>query len=300
MVLLATAASAEGLNILLTNDDGFDSPGITALRSALEGAGHTVTIVAPATDQSGKGGSINTDVFDIPDGLMLLVHRGGGTWSLEGTPADCVKAGLDIVMADNPPDLVVSGLNFGQNIGKPSSNESGTEGAALHGVFAGLPAIAGSVERLVSENPTFDSTFAAFPPAAMFIASLLDELRAKNGDNVLPGKVKMLNVNFPVPYAGIKGVALTDLAEGSDIELPLFDPSQGFPPFLDPLPFPSCADAATLGGACFAGVGFLPSPDESSKTDLGAFRDGYISITPMSGDMSVKGGGLGYLKKLDP
>jgi 5'/3'-nucleotidase SurE len=153
--LLSTAASAQGLNILLTNDDGYDSPGITALRSALEGAGHAVTIVAPAENQSGKGGSINTDVFDIPDGLMLLVHHGGGTWSLQGTPADCVKAGLDVVMAANPPDLVVSGLNFGQNIGKKITNESGTEGAALHAIYNGVPAIAGSVERLVSENPHF-------------------------------------------------------------------------------------------------------------------------------------------------
>lgn len=152
----------------------------------------------------------------------------------------------------------------------------------------------------MSENPTFDSTFAAFTPAAEFIASMIGELRAKNGDDILPGKVKMLNVNFPVPYQDIQGVALTDLADGSDLELPLFDPSQGFPPFLDPLPFPSCVDAATLGGACFAGVGFMPSPDESTKTDLGAFREGHISITPMSGDMSVNGGGLGYLKKLDP
>jgi 5'/3'-nucleotidase SurE len=303
IALLATGAYAEGLNILLTNDDGYDSSGITAMRDALETAGHTVTIVAPATNQSGKGGSINTDAFNFTpgEGLMLLVHHGGGTWSLEGTPADSVKAGLDIVMAANPPDLIVSGLNFGQNIGKPSSNESGTEGAALHAVFRGIPAIAGSIERLISENPDFPSSEAANAPAADFVASVIAELRSKNGDRLFVGNVMMLNINFPVPYADIQGVEMTNLADGSDIELPLFDPSQGFPAFgIPPLPFPACADAMPFGGACFAGVGVGFSPDESAATDLGAFRDRFISITSMSGDMSTDGGGLGYLKSLTP
>jgi hypothetical protein len=94
---------------------------------------------------------------------------------------------------------------------------------------------------------------------------------------------------------------MTNLADGSDIELPLFDPSQGFPAFgIPPLPFPACADAMPFGGACFAGVGVGFSPDESAATDLGAFRDRFISITSMSGDMSTDGGGLGYLKSLTP
>jgi 5'/3'-nucleotidase SurE len=273
------------------------------MRDALVGAGHTVTIVAPATNQSGKGGSINTEVFEFTPGvgLMQLTHFGGGTWSLAGTPADCVKAGLDIVMADDPPDLVVSGLNFGQNIGKPTSNESGTEGAALHAVFAGIPAIAGSIERLVSENPDFPSSEAANAPAAEFVVSVIADLRAHNGDNVLPGKTKMLNINFPVPYEDIQGVEMTNLADGSDIELPLFDVSQGFPAFgVPPLPFPDCATAAANGGACFAGVGLGFAPDESATTDLGAIRGRFIGITSMSGDMSVDGGGLGYLKSLTP
>ena len=155
------------LRILLTNDDGFDSEGITALRDALLAKGHEVVVVAPATQQSGKGGSINTNAFnfDVGVGTMMLTNHGDDVWSLAGTPSDSVKAGLDIVMADAPPDLVVSGLNEGQNIGQPGSNGSGTIGAALRAAFSGVPAIAGSVEILFSEaGDDFPSTQAAYAP----------------------------------------------------------------------------------------------------------------------------------------
>jgi 5'-nucleotidase len=304
-VLVAAAAHATGggggvsLNILLTNDDGFDSPGVVALRQALLDAGHDVTVVAPATQQSGKGGSINTGVFDftVGGGTMQLTNHGNGVWSLAGSPSDSVSAGLDIVMAGNPPDLIVSGLNEGQNLGKPGSNASGTEGAALRGVFSGLPAIAGSVEILFQESgDDFPSTQAAYAPAADFMARTIAQLVARNGTRILPKGVKMLNVNFPVPYEETTGVAVTRLADGADIDLPLFDPSQGFPAFgIPPLPFPSCAAAAAApGGFCFAtvGLGSSPDPDPVPHSDVNAFRAGEITITPMDADMTSNGIGL--------
>ena len=128
LALAKGGGGGEPLRILLTNDDGVDAEGITALRTALLAAGFEVVVVAPATQQSGKGGSINTGVFDfnVGEGTMMLTNLGDAVWSLAGTPADSVKAGLDIVMADDPPDLVVSGLNEGQNLGKPGSNASDT------------------------------------------------------------------------------------------------------------------------------------------------------------------------------
>jgi 5'/3'-nucleotidase SurE len=287
----AIPGTSLSLDILLTNDDGFDSPGITALHGALVAAGHSVTLVAPADQQSGKGGSINTEVFDFTPGvgLMLLTNHGGGVWSLAGTPADAVRAGLDIVLAGNAPELIVSGLNFGQNIGKPGSNTSGTEGAALQGTFRGIPSIAGSVELQIFESPNFPSTVAAFAPASDFVVSAIDSLVVKNGSDVLPAHVRMLNINFPVPYENIQGVKITGLADGSGLELPLFDPSQGFPAFgIPPLPFPSCADADTAGESCFAaiGIGFSPTPDAVKKSDLDALDEGFITITPMDADMT--------------
>ncbi len=179
------------LKILLTNDDGFDSEGIMAMRQALIDDGHDVTIVAPADQQSGKGGSINTGAFDFTPGggTMQLTKHAEGIWSLAGTPADSVKAGLNIVLDDDPPDLVVSGLNEGQNLGKPGSNASGTDAPA---------------------------------------------------------------------------------------------------------------------GVCFAtvGVGFSPDPDPVKRADVNAFRDGFISITPMDADMTSSFGGLWgtaiQLKPLEP
>lgn len=292
LLLFAPISAVGNLRILVTNDDGFDSAGITALRQALIDAGHDVTVVAPATQQSGKGGSLNTGVFDFTPGggTMQLTNHGNDVWSLAGTPSDSVKAGLDIVMADDPPDLVVSGLNEGQNIGKPGTNGSGTIGAALRAAFSGIPAIAGSMEILFSEaGDDFPSTQASYAPAAEFIARAISALEAKNGADVLPEGIRLLNINFPVPYEDIEGVKVTALAEGSDLELPLFDPSQGFPAFgIPPLPFPSCADADSAGTFCFAtvGLGFSPTPDAVKKSDLDGLRGRIITITPMTADMT--------------
>lgn len=308
---LALSHSALGLDILLTNDDGYNSPGITALRDALMDAGHNVTVVGPATQQSGKGGSINTNVFNFQPGvgLMQLKNWGDGVWSLAGSPVDALKAGLDIVLKDNPPDLIVSGLNEGENIGKPGSNASGTEGAALQGVFRGIPSIAASVQVLFSESgtdPRFVSTVEAYEPAAEFVARTIAKLEAKNGAAVLPKHIRMLNINFPVPYSEIKGAMVTSLADGSGLELPLFDPNQGFPSFGVPaIPnFPSCAIAATTPGAsCFAGVGlaFSPTPDAVKKSDLDALEQGYITITPYDADMTgLKTELEGVVTKLAP
>jgi 5'/3'-nucleotidase SurE len=295
--------SASALDILLTNDDGFAFVGINTLRAALCAAGHHVTMVAPATDQSGRGGSINTRALSSAGAMPLTKLASdacGDSYSLAapppptfgGTPVDSLRAGLNVVLAGDPPDLVLSGLNFGQNMSKPTSNASGTVGAALQGALVGIPAIAGSVGVLFSENPVFGSTVAAFPPASAFMVSVIAALEAEPGDALLPPKVSMLNINFPVPYGNITGVAITKLADRSDLELPLFDRRLGFPPFVPPNPaLPSCATLA-VGEACSVGVGvaFPPGPDEESDADTDAQRANLISITPMDGDMAVSGG----------
>jgi len=282
---LAAGAAHAGLDILLTNDDGFDQIGVTTLRQKLVDAGHHVTMVAPAAQQSGKGGSQNTEVFDF-GAVMQLTNTTPGpnpVWSIAGTPADAAKAGLDIILS-SPPDLIVSGLNFGQNLGKPASNTSGTEGAALIGVFRGIPAIAGSVAVDISESGAgFPSTVAAMAPAADFIVSIVGAIEADG----FPSKTKMLNVNFPVPYEDIQGVAVTKLGDGADIDFPLFDPSQGYPAFgIPPIPsFPPCSASPV----CFAavGLGFSPFPDGEANADVDAHRGRLITISPMDGNMSA-------------
>jgi 5'-nucleotidase len=305
-VALAAAPGAAGaLDVLLTNDDGYLNPGITTLRAALCAAGHHVTMVAPAGNQSGRGGSINTGALSSSS-AMALTKQGAdacgavyslaaptGAGSYGGTPVDSLKAGLQVVLAGDPPDLIVSGNNFGQNLGKPTSNSSGTVGAALQGAFEGIPAIAGSVGVLLSENPTFPSTIASLAPSAAFVVDVIAALEAEPGDALLPKGVKLLNVNFPVPYTSITGVAITKLADRAELELPLFDRNLGFPPLLPGNPGqPNCATLA-VGQSCSVGVGVrtVVGPDAERDADTDAFAAGLISITPMDGDMTAGGPG---------
>jgi len=303
---LSTAPGAAGaLDVLLTNDDGYLNPGINSVRAALCAAGHSVTMVAPAGNQSGRGGSINTGALSSSSAMALTRQSSdacGDVYSLAGptapgtyggTPVDSLKAGLQVVLAGNAPDLIVSGNNFGQNLGKPTSNASGTVGAAVQGAFEGIPAIAGSVGVLLSENPTFPSTLAAFAPAAAFLVDVIAALEAEPGSALLPPKVKLLNINFPVPYASISGVAITKLADRSELELPLFDRNLGFPPLLPPNPAQlNCASLA-VGQSCSVGVGVrtVAGPDAERDADTDAHAAGLISITPMDGDMTAGGNG---------
>jgi 5'/3'-nucleotidase SurE len=132
-----------GMNILLTNDDGYGSNGITTMQSALEGAGHTVYISAPASQQSGKSGALTADFGAIID---FTEEVAGSEWSVDGTPADSVSAGLfgltpDVLPEGESIDLVVSGVNDGENISR-FSNISGTVGAAMFALRRGTPVIA--------------------------------------------------------------------------------------------------------------------------------------------------------------
>ena len=299
---LTAASSASALNILLTNDDGWDKPGIQTLRTAMCNAGHNVTLVGPAVNQSGRGGSINTGAFSSSSAMTLTKHASdacGDVFSLAGptapgrfggTPVDALKAGLQVVLAGQRPDLILSGNNEGQNLGKPASNSSGTIGAALQGAYEGVPAIAGSVGVIFAENPAYPSTVASYVPAANFLVSLIARLQERFGSSMFPKKVTLLNVNFPVPYNTIKGIKLTNLADRSEIELPLYDRAAGFPPF-PPIASPSCA---TLGvnQSCSVGVAFraVSGPDKVTNADTDAHAEGYISITPMDGDMTATTG----------
>ena len=156
------------------------------------------------------------------------------------------------------------------------------------------------MELLFQEaDDDFPSTQAAYEPAADFIARMIDRLVQRNGSRILPRRVTMLNVNFPVPYEEITGVETTQLGDGGDLEIPLFDPSRGFPAFqIPPLPFPPCAGATDAGDFCFVtpGLGFSPDPDPVKRADVNAFRAGQISVTPMDADMTAGFGRLGILR----
>ena len=125
--------------ILLSNDDGFDAPGLAVLRQAIEACCDSVWIAAPETEQSGAGHSLT---LQRP---LRIRPRGHNAWSIDGTPTDCVMLAINRIMSDQRPDLVLSGVNFGTNTGEDVTY-SGTVAAAIEATILGIPAIAFSQE----------------------------------------------------------------------------------------------------------------------------------------------------------
>ena len=171
--------------ILVTNDDGYFSPGIEALAAALTSIGH-VTVVAPETEASAIGHALT---LRRP---LRLERKSERVYAVDGTPTDCVNIAINKVL-DGPPALVVSGINKGLNIGDDVTY-SGTVAGALEGALLGYPAMAISLEFA---NDGWD-----FAPAAAIAAHLATELLARP----LPART-FLNVN--VPIGDIRGVRVT-------------------------------------------------------------------------------------------
>lgn len=204
----AAAQAAAGLNILLTNDDGYQAPGIVTMKDALVAAGHTVTVVAPLDNRSGSGVSVTTS------GLIDYYLQSEGVWAVDGSPADAVTLAVVHIMREAPPDLVVSGSNFGENVGA-NIVSSGTVGAALTASRIGIPAIAVSVGADLDErqgSPPFSSTTSAFGPAAAFTVDLVRQLHESDAEGILAPRM-VLNVNYPAVGAGeVAGVRFTSVA----------------------------------------------------------------------------------------
>lgn len=194
--------AAQNLKILLTNDDGFESPGLQALHSALSSAGHDVYVIAPATQQSGASSSVTAR------GVEVTAYP-NQVWAVHGRPADAVRVGLGNILYNDPPDLVVSGANFGQNTGR-DVNVSGTVGAALTAFQLGVPAIAVSVEIKMDEiQKGFPSTVGAFTGAAKLVTRLINNMK-------LQDMTAMLNVNYPARLPlDVRGIRWSPLSDHS-------------------------------------------------------------------------------------
>jgi 5'/3'-nucleotidase SurE len=257
----APTVEARELTILLTNDDGYEAPGLTALRDALSAAGHRVVIVAPRTDQSGSSAKISTTP-------IAYKEEKPGVWAVDGSPADATAVGLAVVMQESPPDLVVSGANRGQNLGS-TTNLSGTVGAAVMAVMRGIPAIAVSVGINFDEAAAgFPSTLAAYPDAANFIARLVAQLAAGGDERVLPTNT-LLNVNYPARAADtIAGAVWTSLGSGAGYAL---EYRPGPEPGTTKLAFGPDSEVAPAG----------------SNSDTARFAAGYITVGVLDGNWAA-------------
>ncbi len=166
------------MKILLVNDDGIDSPGLWELQRSLPTTAETI-VVAPATEQSGKGAAVT-----LPRPLTANKRHLSPceAWSVAGTPADCIHFALKSLLP-SPPDLIVSGINPGSNAGTFVFS-SGTVGGVIEGVLNGVPGIAFSSASMA------DPQFSRFSP---YVASIIHYATMTHP---LP-KGTLLNVTFP-------------------------------------------------------------------------------------------------------
>lgn len=298
---LLLTAQTQALNILLTNDDGFGHPWIRTLHAALLEAGHEVTMVAPADNQSGQSAALSLGA--LMAGEDILGHPEPGVYTVAGTPATAVIVGVAKVLPTRP-DLVVSGPNDGANIGVLSS-ASGTVGAtvaALNLLGAPIPAIAISSNRLdVNSAANSEVNLAHAGDIADFMVRLVAALEAnqERTGELLPHGIA-LNVNYPaVVREDVKGVGI--YRHGRDVGV---DFSRRGLAAVAPhtTATEGAEDAKRIEGAAAhptplaAGDGAsartpadqAPADKSSAEWDTGALRDGYITIVPIDGDYTAE------------
>jgi 5'-nucleotidase len=233
-------------HILLTNDDGVFAPGIQHLWNLLKEMAE-ITIVAPASDQSGVGMCITTRT---PLRLEKVEWpQASSVWSISGTPADAVKLGLNKVVHQRP-DIIISGINRGTNAGR-NVLYSGTIGAAIEGVMHGIPSIAFSC---------WDSVDPDYLPTGGYIPRLVHYIL----ENPMPTGT-FLNVNFPSKKFGeIKGVKM--VRQGK--ELWMEDPKERSHPI-------------ERNNYFWLGAKLMEFDDEHAESDIIWLKKGYVTVVPV-------------------
>ena len=259
------------MRVLVSNDDGVDAPGIRYLADGLRAAGHEVLVVAPDRDRSGASNSLT---LDQPIRVKTL---GEGTWSVAGTPTDCVHLALSGMLKVDP-DIVVSGINNTSNLGDDVIY-SGTVAAAMEGRCLGLPAIAMSLV-------TAEHRACHFETAVRVAVELTQRLLV----DPLPADT-ILNVNVPdLPWKELRGFEVTRLGHRHRAE-------------------PCIAQADPRGRP----IWWIGPPgaaqDAGPGTDFHAVGTGHVSITPIHVDLTryqalekIAGwvGGLSAALKVEP
>jgi len=174
--------------ILLTNDDGIMSVGLRALWDGLNGLGQVVA-VAPESPRSATGMSLT---FHKPLRVNELTIQGAKAYAVSGTPADCISLGISKILGGKKPDVVVSGINLGENVTAQTVFASGTVAAAIQAAIMGIHSIALSMEMPSVEAglPEVEARVEAAAERAFAVVDMV----ARRG---LPEGVDFLNVNFP-------------------------------------------------------------------------------------------------------
>ncbi len=244
--------------ILITNDDGFDSKGLQALRNALEPLGN-VTVVAPTTEKSACGHSLT---LTRPLHFVQLEER---FYKLDdGTPSDCIFLSLNKLFKERKPDIVISGINIGSNMGEDITY-SGTASAAMEAVLQGIHGIA--ISQVYAEAGKSIDTF-GYKLAQQTIFEIVEKVF--KGEFPLPPR-KFLNINIP-PIApdeckGLKVTRAGNRLYAHNAELHIN---------------PRGKEYYWIG---LPELGWMDTPGHT--TDFEAINDGYVSITPVELDMTA-------------
>jgi 5'-nucleotidase len=235
------------VRILLTNDDGIYAPGLRALRLELQKLGE-VTVVAPASEQSGVGHSITLLTPLVVQEVRDEQNQFLG-WAVEGKPADCVKVAL-LELLGEPPDLLVSGLNAGSNAGI-NVLYSGTVAAAIEGAFFQCTSIAVSMEY--SRPKPLD-----FPQAAGLARRVIEQILVQE-----PARGTLFNVNIPSlengPIRGIRVVPQNTIPYREKLDRRV-DPR---------------------GRVYFWTLPEMTYTEPYPDSDVSALEEGYVTITPL-------------------
>lgn len=250
------------LDILLTNDDGFDSVGIKAMRSALIAAGHDVVLVGPATNSSGSSAAVTFAAVPVNSPEPNV-------YAVTGTPATTVLLGVTGVLGGVRPDLIVSGINDGANIG-PATPISGTVGATIAAITQftpGIPAVAISTDKIDQAAPAGSPVnLAHFEAVAEFTARLVGQLVASSCGSrkpLLPERTA-LNVNYPpLPPNEAKGPTVA---------------VQGRTPYF------SIGYAQVAPGIYAPQFALTGETDPNPRSDTRLFEDGFVTVVPVDGD----------------
>jgi 5'-nucleotidase len=235
------------MKILLSNDDGYQAPGIVALFEAIRHLGD-VEVVAPEHNNSAKSNALTLH-------SPLSVHlAGNGFRYINGTPADCVHVALTGLLGYRP-DLVVSGINNGANMGDDTIY-SGTVGAAMEGYLFGIPAIAFS-----QTQKGWGHLDAAARKAAQLVEQVLDHRETD-------GAPWLLNVNIPnLPHEELKPFKVCRLGRRHAAEKVI-------------------AQTSPHGDVMYWIGGAGPAKDDAEGTDFHATAQGHVSITPLKVDLT--------------
>lgn len=249
------------MRILVTNDDGINAPGLVVAEGIardIAGADGEVIVVAPAFEQSGVAHKIS---YTHP---MMIAKMGTNRYAAEGSPADCVLAGIYEVLNGEKPDLILSGVNRGNNAAE-NTLYSGTIGAAMEGALHGIPSIALSQYLSPRTLEMSDQFEPAIAHGTATVRKLLDHGLWDDADYRL-----FYNVNFPAfPADEVKGIQVA--AQGYRHHTGF-----GVEPHLSP------------SGRKFLWIKGGPQDVPTDPgTDAAANLDGYIAVTPLRCDLTA-------------